>query len=760
MPSKRSIRSSEEIIERLVDEDKQLNPEDLKSLSRSQLVHEGRKYKVLNDTEFQASIPSDNYVVKSYLWSYLDDPIHRERVHHYVILCTKIQHRAYLTLKTAYFLCATGHFGPRYSVEAFVKALLTNPAQGFEYLVLPEHFPNTSHPLRSIVDSTRQVYPVFQDGLCASLEFLITRSGLDNAKKYIATKVRTAVFNHVFVHLHNRVKGSLEARKHPEEQSDLDGMKELYFKGVTDKNVGPRDRETVVTLRKVFLSDGAARNDTEIPEASSTPKASEMLLHLECCRLAEDTSRTFTPFPNASCSRCYQRLCTRLFCLLLRVDDMQATINLSPSLARRRAQKTRDRRLSEKNKNNKRRNGYFTMRRNEKDALVTSIETDGVGMSIVLLVERPQRFQKSVKDDIHLSAKQKREFAEKKRRDKIEKLATFSNNEENNAICRGLDPGRVNLFTTAEKSRVNQDTTKYEKRYYSRTRHLEKCGRDRMREWRDQRAQQPAVAAALKALATTGGAKTHVASRWFAYLHERFTYQEVLEDEFMKNDERYKKKMVQFRLSQRALPKVPPVARAADRLVLEGNEPNQKKERRPVIIGYGTGRGNGGGHKGEPSVPVKAMYRALLQAFKRHRIQGGVLDVWEHLTTQKCYKCHETMKVRDISWTEKDAEREKKRLTEKWEVCCREAREKNEDIPLLELPSDEELLNRQKRDRDFRICEHCCSSNQPWKLRNRDFNAAINILVLLDKELSGEERPEYLCTQKDPSHKKKKKKSQ
>jgi len=55
--------------------------------------------------------------------------------------------------------------------------------------------------------------------------------------------------------------------------------------------------------------------------------------------------------------------------------------------------------------------------------------------------------------------------------------------------------------------------------------------------------------------------------------------------------------------------------------------PDQNGQRRPVIIGYGNGRGNGGGHKGEQGVHVKAMYRALLQAFKRHRISGGVVSI-------------------------------------------------------------------------------------------------------------------------------------
>ena len=103
------------------------------------------------------------------------------------------------------------------------------------------------------------------------------------------------------------------------------------------------------------------------------------------------------------------------------------------------------------------------------------------------------------------------------------------------------------------------------------------------------------------------------------------------------------------------------MARAADRLVLEGNEPNERGQRRPVIIGYGNGRGNG---------------------------------------------------------THEDVEKEKKRLTRIWEVKVREARERNEEEPPLELPSDEELHGNKKTDRDFRICEHCCSFDQPW-LRRR-----------------------------------------
>ena len=744
--------------------------DEFESLSRNRLVHLGHDEGILDDTQFEASIPSDTFVVKSYLWSYLDSDHHRDRVREYVILCTKIQHRAFLTLKTAYFACAHGLLGPDYTVEAFIKAFLKTPSDAFQALVLPLHLTKVvkNHPLKPFVDLTRhkffredsfrreegsdEEYPI--DPLQDRLERLITKTGLDNAKKYIATKVRTAVFNHVFVHLHRRVKASLDARKCPEEESDIGGMCELYDKGETNKIVGPQDRETVSTLREVFMTPQQAREAVDIPDASPTPKLAEVLLHLECCRLAEETPGSFTPFPNASFSRCYQRLCTRIFCLLLGVSDMHVTLNLTPSMARKRAKRLRHvKKRTEDDEKKKKKKGYFSMRKNEKDALVSSIETDGVGMSIVLLVERPERVQRESVNE-KMTEKQKREYAMKKRQEEIDAMRPFMDH----AIWRGLDPGRVNLYTTAEREPSGEDGDEtYEKMFYSRNCHLRKCGRDRMRAWRDKRAQKPEISAALNALAVTGGAKTHVASRWFSYLTERARYLDVMEEEFLLNDSRCKMKMTQFRLSQRALPKAPSVARAADRLILEGNEEvrnGRKVPRRPVIIGYGNGRGNGGGHKGEQGVPVpevpsvKAMYRALLEAFKRHRVLGGVLNVWEHLTTRKCHRCHEMTKAHIVPWTQEDVEKEKTRLTNIWKVKQREAIEQGADIPLLELPTDEELLGRQKTDRNFRICEHCSSSDQPWKLRNRDFNAAINILTVLETTLRGEERPAYLCTQR------------
>jgi len=187
---------------------------------------------------------------------------------------------------------------------------------------------------------------------------------------------------------------------------------------------------------------------------------------------------------------------------------------------------------------------------------------------------------------------QKRAFAKEMKQREIDRLAPLIPR----AIVKGLDPGRVNLYMTATKS----DDGSHERRFYSRKRHLERSGRNRMQAWRDKRTSLPLVSDALKALSLSAGAHGCDASKWTVYMSARRVHRTVLWNEFMYNDERCKKRMVEYRLGQRAL------ARAADHLVSEGI-----LQKKPVIIGYGTGRGNGGGHKGEPSVPVKAMYRAL-----------------------------------------------------------------------------------------------------------------------------------------------------
>jgi hypothetical protein len=68
--------------------------------------------------------------------------------------------------------------------------------------------------------------------------------------------------------------------------------------------------------------------------------------------------------------------------------------------------------------------------------------------------------------------------------------------------------------------------------------------------------------------------------------------------------------------------------------------PCQKKA---MVFGYGTDRGNAGGHGGALFILVKGMYRAMKQSSKRDmvilRTRGGVVDIPDHLIIVKCHRC-------------------------------------------------------------------------------------------------------------------------
>ena len=508
-----------------------------------------------------------------------------------------------------------------------------------------------------------------------ALRKLIGLQGFDNAKKYIATKVKTSVSQHILRHILPRT--IRHVLLDCDASSDEHGVKELFYTGETDKTVHPNDVERIALLRSTFVSKKITPEGIPLPEE---PNVNMISLHLKCCAAATGDD-AFAPFPSNGLGRNYQRLCTRLF-KILTGDDMIPALHLTPAAwkARMKTQRRKKRRKHKKNKP-----GVSKIR---KTHVISSIETDGVGLSIVLKAERKMPLQKNVREE--LTKKQQEEAAKKRLEEKLRHFASLPN-----AKMRALDPGRVKLFVSAEEiERESPDAhLSYKKITFSRDKLFRMTGRLQTEQWMNRRINEnPDVAAAMQALTDAGGVKCHDETAWNVYLLRRHEHREVLLKEFVELDDRCMIRMVSFRKRQRAL------AHAADSLVMDC-----VRKKVPCILGYGTGWGGSCGGKGERTVPVKAMYRAVIEAFKRHRLEGGVVDVWEFLSTQKCHRCGEKMQV-------------------------------------LYSPSHTVHL---REERDFRCCTKCI--DQQRKIRNRDFNAAINILKCLQAMLEGAPRPEYLC---------------
>jgi hypothetical protein len=129
---------------------------------------------------------------------------------------------------------------------------------------------------------------------------------------------------------------------------------------------------------------------------------------------------------------------------------------------------------------------------------------------------------------------------------------------------------------------------------------------------------------------------------------------------------------------------------------------------RAVVLGYGNGS-RVWGIRGTDSAPQKKMLLAFRQAGRELRMRLSVVVVHEAYTTMKCHRCHAVM----------EAHRRRSARTGRVEEV-----------------------------RGFRVCTNpafgACGHTSP-KLRNRDLNAAHNIMEVLRCLLDGEERPPYLC---------------
>ena len=84
MPSKILCRSNDYIIQTIRERNPSADAQyDLHSLTRKALVREGHAVGVISDDELHSSLMYNNTVVKSYQWTFLDDPVHRQRVRDY-----------------------------------------------------------------------------------------------------------------------------------------------------------------------------------------------------------------------------------------------------------------------------------------------------------------------------------------------------------------------------------------------------------------------------------------------------------------------------------------------------------------------------------------------------------------------------------------------------------------------------------------------------------------------------------------------------
>jgi hypothetical protein len=247
----------------------------------------------------------------------------------------------------------------------------------------------------------------------------------------------------------------------------------------------------------------------------------------------------------------------------------------------------------------------------------------------------------------------------------------------------GSDEGRVNLAATAnENGGVHMIKRSA---FYKHLRDKE------TKRWERQQMTGTAWGAALAEMANAGGFKNTDLTTWKATIAATAKNICVLKREQVENKERSLKRMRRFRWKKSFL------HQSWKKVLAPGLSQGKEKH---IALGIGDAKFACTG-KGEKAVPTSALNKALRDLLKMLKIKERVhiRPQNEYKTTKCCHRCGHVMG------------------------------------PTFRPNGNENLR--------YRLCSHCATETG-GKRRNRDVNAAKNMLTLLDREIRGLPRPAHL----------------
>jgi hypothetical protein len=342
-----------------------------------------------------------------------------------------------------------------------------------------------------------------------------------------------------------------------------------------------------------------------------------------------------------------------------------------------------------------------------KNARIDSIETDGVGLRMV--IKTPQDIAHHVRPIETVEETKVRTARPKKEKKRAPAATECCERCPHEPVMVAMDLGRAKLFAAAVSRRAIEKPKTVvltRRKYYYMMRH------GRQRRWEQARMTAlPEVRAGVTALSATGGVHNSDGDKWLAYLAAETQHRQALDDEFVANVERAKWRMVMHRGKRRCLD-------SSVRRMLRSAVDGVPVER-PLVVGVGNAGFPSNGPCGELPAPTselsKAMRRALagIQATGRSVITQS-LD--EFRTTMCCCACGSVTSAPTVTRRRRD------RTTG--------------EMVIANDPS-----------RRLRCCTTCSSTG---KLRDRDVQASRNILWLAAAEYYGLPRPEYLCRIRAP----------
>ena len=725
-----------------------------KSVEKKTLMHlTGHciHYSLLSKKEVEETVPRSDSTLPCYLHTYITKEQHRQAIETYVVAASKLYRRGTLILN----LIAQKVCGPRlpgasdimvsvlrprfdaaFNHEAFGRmAQLLQPPDGgtieentLKHAFLPERWPSSRSPLDAGVDAIVRQYPNLPGP--PDWMSIMSGTGWDNAINRMMSKFAANIKVHACARIAFAAKKYMSCVPLDPETARwlLTDCTVLKLRPIIAAN---DDWEMAMTIRRLLMGETNGEYsfrwvECGVPEKTAyTPEV--LLFHLFLARFGV-AERSYLPV--ASRSRKYAYIDTKVAHHLFKLeasskkvkDDEVSTstsvgqlLGLTPAEFNKRRKQVRAeirrryraKRSSETNTKRKEKLAKMAKRWSRigsshmpAKARVDSIETDGVGLRLILKVQKDiSSFVKPMEpppsNDPVLTIRRPRA---PKAMDVVQPLEAGEN-----PIMVTLDTGRAKLFSAAiSTSAVKKPATQAFKRtrYYHEMKYMARM------KWEQRRMQEvDGMKDAVDKLSRTGGTKNCDPEAWSNFLRAEAADRARLDAEFVSNVDRAKWGMLMHRRKKSSLDQ------ALARLIKKATE-NQPMDR-PLVIGVGDGGFPSCGRRGELPAPTSELSKAITRAVEGQRKAGRVVKVMtihEYRTTMCCSACGA--------------------VTTRPRVQVKRKNRETGEVVLADGPSCR-----------LRCCTSCSITG---KLRDRDVQGARNILWAAQAVYFGFERPSYL----------------
>ena len=678
----------------------------------------------ISNDEFDASVNSRCSTIYSYLWTHVSDAAYREQIEKYVQAYSRLYTRGswLANLAAIRALEVAPQLPEHFPVANAPGELLDPPAflmneNDVKTCFLPERWLLKGHAIHQQVLEAYDQHRDRLDALLPDYGAVMSDCGWDNALNHMGTSylgnAKTMILSSLSKRIEKYVKNVYP--KHPS-TNGVGLWLTIRAPLSPSNNVANSDFEWAIHVRNCLGVSLDAWFET--PENFSSYV---WTLHLWLQRrLAADPDKQFSLLPVSKLSRKYayidhkvanSLLPTRQKRAMLEVtaehdgSALQKVMGLTRELWHKRRADVRKRirqryRMNAEGKE-KMRAKWKRIGRGclPKRASVQCIRTDGVGLRLCLEFKPTE---KEVRARVQSSERIGKCGEEECR--SCNNGCHSSHHSQSCAFCQsaaeqhlaGADTGRVRMITCADQD--GRVCILGRRGYYRRLRHYsEKRVEDARRIDRQTGTQTP-YGAALNAVSASGGFRNASMDTWIAAMDATVTHVEILVQEQIVDRTRAMFRMRRFRtqkayFDQRIKQLIRPSMKRPDRWL----DPNARsRPSRTVTLGIGDGMFPSTG-RGEQAVPTTSISTHLKRVLRVHSLVSrvNVRQIVETNTTKCCHRCHAVMETR---------------MTAHGRECLR-----------------------------YRWCTNCAESN--GKRRNRDVNAAKNILKLLELELAGQPRP-------------------